>query len=113
MNSSIINTGHTPESPDYKGMYEQRKSNKKRSFIYIMAGFKDMPISKDLEHIYGIKPKKAFQGLLGNALMREITPENMDIDLFEHMVKFRPTSNLDIGVGQEGKTNFLNLGWRF
>ena len=55
MNSSIINTGHTPESPDYKGMYEQRKSNKKRSFMDIMAGLKDMPISKDLESIYGAK----------------------------------------------------------
>ena len=113
MNSSIINTGHTPESPDYKGMYEQRKSNKKRSFMDIMAGLKDMPISKDLENIYGAKSGQALQGLLGNAIMRKLTPKNMDIDLFEHMIRFNPTSNLDIGVRQEGKTNFLNLGWRF
>ena len=45
--------------------------------------------------------------------MRKLTPKYMDIDLFEHMIRFNPTSNLDIGVRQEGKTNFFNLGWRF
>lgn len=104
---------YRPKLSDYSSMLKQEVPNKKQGFMDIMARLKDKPISQDLENIYGIKPKQAFQGLLGNALMREITPENMDIDLFEHMVRFRPTSNLDIGVGQEGRTNFFNLGWRF
>ena len=94
-------------------MYKPELPEKRLDFLKIMEGFTDKPISGDLEHIYKAEPKDALQGLLGNALMRHITPENMDIDFLEHMFRFRPNKKMDISLGQEGKTNFLNLGWKF
>ena len=70
-------------------------------------------ISEDLASAYKLKPGKAFEGLLGNYLFRQIVPEDMEIDLFDKAIRFNPSDNLGISLGQEDGDTSFNLDWRF
>ena len=54
----------------------------------------------------------ALKGLLGQYLLNEILPNNMNIDLKDRSMNYSTKNNMDIGSNR-GDTNFLNLGWRF
>ena len=71
------------------------------------------PVFGDLEYLPDNDIGKSMQGLLGNYLLRQMTPKNLDIDLFEHMLKFKPNKNFEVGVQQKGKDSLFNLNWRF
>jgi len=75
--------------------------------------FREKPIYDDLEQFQVKDMDKTMKGLLGNYLLRQISPESLDIDLFENMLKFKPNKNFELGVQQKGKNNLLNLNWRF
>jgi hypothetical protein len=94
-------------------MYTDKKPAKHNSFLDYFKQYSDKHIFSDIGKIYKKEPHQAVQGLLGNYLMREITPENLDIDLFDKILRYKPNEKMDISLGKEGKTSFLDLGWRF
>jgi len=67
----------------------------------------------DLGHLPNNDKGKSIQGLLGNYLMRQMTPKNLDVNLLEHLVKFKPRKNIDIELAQKGRNSLFNLNWRF
>ena len=42
-----------------------------------------------------------------------MTPKNLDVNLLEHLVKFKPRKNIDIELAQKGRNSLFNLNWRF
>jgi hypothetical protein len=94
-------------------MYTDKLPNKRQSLLDYFRQYSDKPIFSELGKAYKKEPHEAVQGLLGNYIMDEISPENMDIDFLENMIRFKPHPKMDISLSQEGKTNFLDLGWRF
>ena len=95
-------------------MYTQNIPKQEHPFIANLKRFSDKPIFGDLERLPKINKGQMLEGLLGNYLLRQITPENMDINLLENMFKFRPKNkNMELGFRQRGKDNMLDLSWRF
>ena len=94
-------------------MYTSKLPNKRSSLLDYFRQYADKDVFKDLAKVYDKEPHQTAQGLLGNYIMRELTPDNLDIDLIDKKLSFSPTDNFNLGVGKRGDTNFLNLGWRF
>ena len=94
-------------------MYKDKLPNKRKSFLDYFKQYSDKHIFSDIGKAYKKEPHEAVQGLLGNYLMRELTPENLDIDLFDKMLRYRPNEKMDISFGKKDNTSFLDLGWRF
>ena len=94
-------------------MYTDKLPNKRNSLLDYFRQYSDKPIFSELGKAYKQEPHQALQGLLGNYIMDEVTPESMDIDFLENMLSFKPHPKMDISLSQKGKTNFLDLGWRF
>ena len=94
-------------------MYNPKLPKKELSFIDSLKRFSRKPIVDDLSKLPKKGLKDSMQGLLGNYFLRRMTPENVDIDLFENIMRFKLKNNMDIGLKQKGKDSFFNLNWRF
>lgn len=94
-------------------MYNPELPKKEISFINSLKRFSKKPIIDDLGKVPNRDLGKSMQGLLGNYLLRQLTPENVDIDLFKRMMNFKLKNNMDIELGQKGKQSLLNFNWRF
>ena len=94
-------------------MYTDKLPNKRNSLLDYFRQYSDNQLLSDIGKVYKEEPHQALQGLLGNYIMEEITPESMNIDFLENRIKFKPHPKMDISLSQEGKTNFLDLGWKF
>ena len=94
-------------------MYTSDLSKKQHPLLKSIKQLSKNRFIDDLGHLPDNDKGKALQGLLGNYLMRKMTPENLDIDLLEHLIKFKPRKNIDIEFGQKGKNSLFNMNWRF
>ena len=74
--------------------------------------FAKRDIIQDLEKTYKNKDKDFGKGLLGNYIMRKLTPDNLDIDLLSNTIGYNK-DNFGFSFGQQGKNSSLNLNWRF
>ena len=94
-------------------MFNPKLPKRELSFIDSLKRFSKKPIVDDLSKLPKKGLKDSMQGLLGNYLLRRMTPENVDIDLFNHMMNFRLKNDMKIGLSQKGKDSLLNFNWRF
>ena len=94
-------------------MFNPKLPKRELSFIDSLKMFSKKPIIDDLERLSGKDINKSMQGLLGNYLLRQITPDNFNIDLFSKAMKLKLKNDMEIGLSQKGKDSFFNLGWRF
>ena len=94
-------------------MFKPELPKRELSFIDSLKMFSKKPIIDDLERLSGKDINKSMQGLLGNYLLRKMTPKNLDIDLFEHMIRFQPNENINFGLKQDGRDTKFNFNWRF
>ena len=94
-------------------MFKPELPKRELSFIDSLKRFRKKPIIDDLGNLPKKELKSSMQGLLGNYLLRQITPDNLDIDIFDNIMRFKQKNNMDIGLKQKGKDNFFNLNWRF
>ena len=94
-------------------MYSANIPKKQNSFLKRLGTLGKKPVFRDLGRLPSDSLEKTMQGLLGNYLLRQMTPESVDIDLFQHMLKLRPNKNFELGLQRKDKNSLLNLNWRF
>ena len=94
-------------------MYTSDLSKKQHPLLTSIKKLSKNRFIDDLGHLPGGDKGKSMEGLLGNYLMRQMMPENIDIDLLQHLIKFKPKKNIDIELAQKGKNSLLNFNWRF
>ena len=94
-------------------MYNPELPKRQNPFLAKLRSFSKKPIFKDIERMPGLDRQDSLKGLLGNYLMRQMTPDSMDIDLLSQAFRFRPNDRFEMGLRQRDGNSLLNLNWRF
>jgi len=94
-------------------MYTPELPRRENPFLAKLRKFSKKPVFDDIGDISDLNREDSFKGLLGNYLMRQMTPDSMDIDLLNQAFRFRPHDRFEMGLEQRGSNSLLNLNWRF
>ncbi len=55
----------------------------------------------------------AIKGLLGQYLLNEVLPSDINVNLKDKSVNYQLNDRLNLGLREQDDTTFLDLGWRF